>query len=108
MKQVDMNNLTYGEFHTLMYQHNCENGIKVKGEDKHPLIGVVVFSQDNWDKEYSLESRSYRVSSDNKAFIPGQIGRSIFADALDGSDDGVRLDYYPEWIVDHCYMLDAE
>lgn len=103
MKQVDMNHLTYGEFHTLMYQHNCENGIRVKGVDENPLIGVIVFSQSNWDKEYSLESRSYRVSSDNKAFIPGQIGNSIFADALDGTDDGVRLDWY-HWDVDYCYM----
>lgn len=100
-----MRKLTWGEFVTLMHQHNEENNITVKGQDKHPLIGIVVYKQgDYFKKEYNETERSYRVSSDNKAFISGQIGSSIFADCLDGIDWGVRLDYYPDWKVDYCYM----
>lgn len=100
-----MKKLTWGEFVTLMYQHNKENNITVKGIDKNPLIGIVVYKQgDYFRKEYTEKERSYRVSSDNKFFIPGQIGQSIFADCLDGIDIGVRLDYYKDWDVDYCYI----
>lgn len=61
---------------------------------------------DYFKKEYTEKERSYRVSSNNKAFIPGQIGNSIFADCLDGMDIGVDLNYYRNWVVDYCYMED--
>ena len=32
------------------------------------LSGFIVFSSASFDKEYSVESRTYAVSSDNKAF----------------------------------------
>lgn len=96
---------SWGEFERIMYQHNVDNGITVKGVDKHPLIGVVVYKQgDYFRKEYTEKERSYRVSSDNKAFIPGQMGSSIFADCLDDVDTGVRLDWYKEWVIDYCYF----
>ena len=102
-----MKKLTWNEFESLMYNHNVKNNITVKGQDEHPLIGIVVYKQGNYfKKEYTELERSYRVSSNNKAFIPGQIGYSIFADCLDNIDIGVRLDYYPDWIVDYCYMED--
>lgn len=100
-----MKKLTWAEFETLMFQHNVDNNIGVKGQDEHPLIGVIVYKQgDYFKQEYNETERSYRVTSDNKWFIPGQIGRSLFADCLDGLDIGVRLDYYPDWKVDYCYM----
>ena len=34
------------------------------------LSGFIVFSPASFDKEYSVESRTYAVSSDNKAFRP--------------------------------------
>lgn len=102
-----MKKLTWEEFVTQMYQHNIDNNITVKGVDKHPLIGIVVYKQgDYFKQEYTETERSYRVSSDNKYFIPGQIGQSIFANCLDGIDVGVRLDYYKNWNVDYCYMED--
>ena len=76
------------------------------------LEGYVVFSQDSFTKEYSLESRTYVVSSDCKAFQPHMRGYSIFGTSLDGSDRGVRLDAYMAeeyggkdgWKVERCYM----
>lgn len=101
-----MKKLTWDEFTTMMYQHNVENDIRTKGVDEHPIYGIVVYKQGDWFKqEYTKKERSYRVSSDNKAFIPGQIGQSIFANCLDCVDIGVRLDLYNDyWKVDYCYM----
>ena len=50
------------------------------------LSGFIVFSPASFDKEYSVESRTYAVSSDNKAFRPNMGGYSIYASSLDGSD----------------------
>lgn len=105
-----MKKITWSEFDNIMWQHNKEAGITVKGTDPHPITGVVVFKQGPWfNREYSEHSRSYRVSSSNKWFLPN-IGRSIFADCLDGTDSDVRLDYYMkecggDWEVDYCYMI---
>lgn len=70
---------------------------------------VIVFTEDSFDKEYSLDARSYKVSSDCKYFNPLMIGNSLFGDALDGTDDDVRLEYYMStrinpWYVDYCYI----
>lgn len=80
------------------------------------LTGYIVFSQASFDREYSLESRTYEVTSDNKAFRPKMGGYSIFASSLDGSDCGVRLDYYMAdehggadgWKIERCYMAADE
>ena len=54
-----------------------------------------------------------RISSDNKAFWPNMGGYSIFGYCLDGTDQGVRLDYYMAeerdingWKVEDCYILE--
>lgn len=99
-----MKKITWTQMVDTLYKHNEENEIKVKGIDPEPIYGVVVYKSSNWEKEYSLESRSYVVSSDNKAFIPGQLGNSIFASNLDGTDPHVRLDWCRDWEVDYCYM----
>lgn len=102
-----MEKITWTEFEALMWKHNEDNNITTKGQDRHPITGVVVYKQGDWfKKEYTEIERSYRVSSSNKAFIPGQIGRSIFADCLGGTEHGVRLDWYNNWEVDYCYMED--
>ena len=80
------------------------------------LTGYLVFSQASFAKEYSLESRTYAVSSDNKAFWSRVGSRSIFASALDGSDPHVRLDLFmaaeqggPDgWQIERCYMMADE
>ena len=79
------------------------------GEGPAFITGVVVFRKDNWEQPYSLKSRSYRVSSNNRAFQSGKIANSIFASSLDGSDRGVRLDWYlyeaeKPWKIDYCYL----
>ena len=80
------------------------------------LTGYIVMSPASFEKEYSLESRTYVVSSDNKAFQPNMGGYSIFAVALDGSDAGVRLEQYMAseyggkdgWQIERCYMMSDE
>ena len=76
------------------------------------LTGYIVISQASFEETYSLESRTYVVSSDNKAYQPNMGGYSIFAVALDGSDNGVRLEQYLSseyggqdgWQIERCYM----
>lgn len=90
--------------------HNKEHNITTQYEDKNPLSCVVVISNDSFDGiEYSLESRSYRFRSDEKFFLSKMMGRSIFADSLDGSDPGIRLDWYLFdgkncWQIEDCYI----
>lgn len=77
---------------------------------------VIVFKQESFDKEYSLESRSYAISSGESYFQSDKISNSLYGDCLDGSENGVRLDLYihsmPEdnvekpWIIDYCYIVD--
>lgn len=104
-----INKLTYGEFCNRMREFN-----RTHDWNKEKITGVIVFTPESFKKEYSLESRSYEVSSNNKAWIPGMGGYSIFASALDGSDNGVRLEAYMwaehggknGWKVAYCYFLD--
>ena len=80
------------------------------------LTGYIVFSPASFTEEYSLESRTYVVSSDNKAFQPNMGGYSIFASSLDGSDRGVRIEQYMAserggrdgWQTERCYMMADE
>ena len=82
-------------------------------EDKH-LLGHIVFSQDSFTKPYSEASRTYVVSSDNKAFIPGMGVYSIYGSSLDGTDMCVRLEGYMAaekggkdgWKVERCYLVE--
>ncbi len=75
----------------------------------HPhVVGYIVFTEDSFDQIYSLESRTYEVSSNNKAFIPNMSGYSIYGSSIDGSDINIRLEAYMRgenaWKVDRCYM----
>lgn len=81
---------------------------------KEDLTAHIIFTGDSYAKPYSLLSRTYRFSSDNKAFWPHMGGYSIFAYCLDKtSDQGVRLDWYMAeegiakgWKVEECYILE--
>lgn len=64
-----------------------------------------MYKQENWEKPYTEEQRSYEVISSNKYFMPNMLGSSIFGNCLDGTDQGVRLDWY-NWEVDYCYLLE--
>lgn len=102
-----MKKITFGEFSKAMRKFNDERNYTVKGNAER-LNGVIVFTEDSFNRPYSVEERSYRTNSDQKAFIPNQSSNSIFADCLDGKDIGVRLDWYmgTEWKVDYCYLED--
>ena len=103
-------NISFDELRNIFYDHNSENGIKGQFEDKAPLYGNVVISQDSFNKPYSEEERTYVFRSDNKAFLSDMIGNSIISDSKDGSDKGVRLDWYlwDGWKIERCYITKEE
>lgn len=68
---------------------------------------VIVFTVDSFDKEYSLESRSYEIYSSDNYFDYSKISKSLFGTSLDKSDVNVRLDWYlKDWHIDYCYILE--
>ena len=81
-------------------------------QDGHHLTGMITFTEDSFDEPYSLEARTYLVSSDNKAFRPNMGGYSIYGASLDGSDPCVRLERYMAdehggkdgWKVERCVL----
>jgi len=102
-KVVDM---TYGEM------VNKFREAEKLGHGKTHLTGYVTFTEDSFAQPYSELSRTYAVSSNNKAFIPGMGGYSIYASCMDGTDPCVRLEQYMAnelagdggWKVERCYM----
>lgn len=86
-------------------------------EKDHPqkhLSAYIVFTKDSWPNEsYTLASRTYAISSDNKAFQPNMGGYSIFGSCLDGTDSCIRLEQFMAeetgrkdgWKVDYCLLL---
>lgn len=105
-----MKKLTWSELCEAMKSFNEEHGYTTKGTEKE-LVGIVVFTEDSFTRPYTEKQRSYRLSNDNKAFLPNQCSNSIFADCLDGTDWGVRLDWYmygkDAWKVKHCYLIES-
>lgn len=69
---------------------------------------VIVFTEDSFNKKYPVESRSYEVFSDAKYFDPLMISKSLYGYCLDGSENGVRLDWYMfnDWKIDYCYIVE--
>jgi hypothetical protein len=98
----------------MTYQQMKELFREAEKEHGEHLTGYIVFSQASFEKPYSLASRTYVVSSDNKAYQPNMGGYSIYASALDGSDNGVRIEQYMAseqggkdgWQIERCYMLE--
>lgn len=98
--------MTYPELRAVFreWEHSCP---------VDHLTAHIIFTVDSFDREYPLLSRTYAVSSNNKAFRPHMGGYSIFGDSLDGTDIGVRLEGYMAeegnpggWQVDGCYILE--
>ena len=81
-------------------------------QDGRHLTGTITFTADSFEEPYSLDARTYLVSSDNKAFRPGMGGYSIYGASLDGSDPCVRLERYMAdehggkegWKVERCVL----
>lgn len=102
-----MEKITFSELDRLFREHNTLNGVTRQFDDPNHLTGVVVFKKTGANEFYCLRSRSYRFSSDNKFFIADMNGNSIYANNLDGTDHGIRLDWYlgaKGWDIDYCYI----
>jgi hypothetical protein len=89
-------------------KYNC-----VQFDNKHILTAVIVFTADSFNGEYSEKERSYEVTNGNKWFLGNQGGTSLFGDCLDGSEQGIRLDWYIRrdehpWKVERCYIVSEE
>ena len=73
-------------------------------------VAVIVFKPESFDKEYTLEERSYKISHNDNWFDGRKISFSLYGYCLDGKDNGVRLDWYMKngkdsWIIDYCYII---
>ena len=96
----------------MSYQEMVSRFMENESKNLPPITGYIVFTEDSFSKYYTEESRTYVVSSRNKAYMPRMGGYSIFASCLDGTDQGLRLEGYMAverggndgWKVDHCYM----
>lgn len=106
-----MQKLNWQEAKDYLYNYNKEHNITSKGSGEESAHIIIVITEDSFDQQYSLDARSYRISSDNKAFIAGMGGYSIYGSSLDGSDRNVRLERYLEeegnpkgWKIDYCYI----
>ena len=95
----------------LTYSELADRFRNAESEGKKHLTGYIVFSQESFNKPYDERSRTYAVSSDNKAFKAGLGGYSIYGSCLDGSDPCVRLDGYMRgenaWKIEKCYLKEA-
>lgn len=105
-----MKKLTWSEVYEAMWKFNEEHGYTCKG-NKERLEAVVVFTKDSFTKPFTETERSYQFTSDNKAFLANQCSNSIFANCLDGTDLGVRIDWYMHdrempWKVEYCYLVE--
>lgn len=87
-------------------------------EREHPeahLTACITFASfgPNAKKDYPWRSRTYVISSDNKAFQPDKGGYSIYGRCLDGTDPFLRLDVLMKeehggkdsWIVEDCGIV---
>lgn len=111
---LPLNRAIYAEPETveMSYQEMTKRFREAENNRGEHLTGYVVFTEDSFDKPYSEESRTYVISSNNKAFQSGMGGYSIYASCLDGSDPCVRLDGYMSdehggengWKIEKCYM----
>ena len=97
-----MKKITKAELEQAMRKFNEEHP---EEEDQAKVWGVIVYKQSNWQKKYSVKSRSYKVANCNRAYQNGKIANSVFGYCLDGTDDGVRLDWY-KWEPEYCYMME--
>lgn len=114
MLGLPLNRAIYAEPETveMTYQEMKERFREAENNGKEHLTGYIVFTEDSFDKPYSEESRTYVVSSNNKAFQSGMGGYSIFGSCLDGTDRCLRLDGYISsehggkdgWKVERCYI----
>lgn len=109
---ADRKKLTWDEAVRYLIAFNQKHNITTKGSGPTCKM-VVVIAQSTFTEPYTEVQRSYVFSNHNKYFIPSNIGSSIFADCMDGSEF-IRLDDYivpgnpGSWDVEYCYILEEE
>lgn len=104
--EINEQNMSYTELKSLFR--------KAENEGKH-IVGYITFSEDSFDKEYSLESRTYVICSNNKAFQSGMGGYSIYGSSVDKTDPMARLDRCMKdehggadgWRIERCYTREV-
>ena len=115
MKGAELNRAIYSEPENVeMNYQQLKARLRQAEKDRSHTVGYIVFTADSFDKSYTEKERTYVVSSDNKAFIKGMGGYSIYASSLDGSDKNVRLEAYMAdeyggndgWKIEKCYVKD--
>lgn len=83
-------------------------------EAEHEIEGYITVANESFAaKSYPWNSRTYLVSSNNKAYQAGKAGYSIFGTSVDMSDVGVRLDVYLKdehggdkgWLIEDCGVV---
>lgn len=100
--------MDYKQLKGLLLRHEC-------GEPETHLTACITFASfgPGSKEEYPWNSRTYLISSDNKAFQPGKGGYSIFGSCLDGADRCLRLyglmaaerGGKDGWIVEDCGIV---
>ena len=96
-----MRKITFAKLEEIMEEYNRRFP---ENQDKAKLSGVIVYKASNWPKAYSERSRSYEVTNNSPAFQDGKISNRLSGYCLDGTDQGVRLDWY-NWDIEYCYMV---
>lgn len=107
-KEPELEELTYQEMKKRFSQ--CESTRK---QGERPMLGYIVFTEDSYDTHYTETSRTYIVSSDNKAFQSNAGGYSIYGTSKDLKDANVRLEAYMRderggkdgWKVEKCFIV---
>ena len=115
MNGMQLNRAIYSEPENVeMSYQQLKAYLRQAEKERNHTVGYVVFTADSFDKSYTEEERTYVVGSNNKAFIEGMGGYSIYASSLDGSDKNVRLEAYMAdehcgkdgWKIEKCYVKD--
>ena len=99
-----------------MTYHKMRSFFRTAERQNQHLTGYIVISQASFGKECPLKSRTYEVSSDNKAYQSHKDDYSIVASSLDGSNRSVRLERHMSvelgdmngWQIERCYMAAEE
>lgn len=64
---------------------------------------TIIYSQDNWNKPFTEIQRTYETDTNQKYFNVNACGCSLFGNCLDGTDLGVRLDWY-NWKAEKVFL----
>jgi len=113
---LPLNRAVYAEEEVDMRYGEMAQKFREAEKNGEHLDGYIVFTEGSFTEKYPLESRTYVVSSDNKAYRPNMGGYSIYATSLDGTDKNVRLEAYMAaekggkdgWKIERCYMKERE